>query len=102
MHYTFNIYRNGKKINTCFASYSDAEDMRASLISHDGYDSTITVRRVWRNEFIVQGHCDTYGWEDLCSEATRKEAMVRFREYRENEGDMPTWRHRLIRRKVQA
>lgn len=32
-----------KKIDTVFASYDDPEEMRRSLISHDGYSSDIVV-----------------------------------------------------------
>jgi hypothetical protein len=99
MSYTFKVYNHGKLINTCFASYPDAQEMRTSLINHDGYDSNITVLRVWRAEFIVQGNYGYgHGWEDLCSESRRKEALTRLREYRENEGG----RYRIICRKVQA
>jgi hypothetical protein len=100
MHYTFNVYNNGKLVDTCFANYPDAQEMRASLINHDGYDSTITVRRVWRSEFVVQGDYGYgHGWEDLCSESSRKEALARLSEYRDNERSAT---HRLICRKVQA
>lgn len=51
----------------------------------------------WRTEFIVQGNYGYgHGWEDECSEETRKEARDRLREYREN----GLGRYRLITRRV--
>ena len=41
----WNVYLNGKLIDTVFATGYDAEEMRRSLINHDGYDAGITVRR---------------------------------------------------------
>jgi hypothetical protein len=35
-----------------------------------------------------------YGWEDVTQEDTRKEALQRLREYRENE---PNYNHRIIK-----
>lgn len=46
IHTAYNVYLNGKLIETVF--YSEgflAEDIRKALISHDGYDSNITVRK---------------------------------------------------------
>lgn len=44
----FDVYLNGRLIDTVFANGYDAEEMRRSLINHDGYDSRITVRKVVR------------------------------------------------------
>jgi hypothetical protein len=45
-HQAWNVYLNGKKIDTVFCSRGDsASDVRRSLINHDGYDAGITVRR---------------------------------------------------------
>ncbi len=45
-HQAWNVYLNGKLIDTVFCSPSDtADDVRRSLIDHDGYDPGITVRR---------------------------------------------------------
>lgn len=46
-HRAFNVYRGRKLIDTVFATGYDAEDMRRSLIDHDGYpyDIRVTVRR---------------------------------------------------------
>ena len=41
----FDVYLNGRKIDTVFATNYDAEEMRRSLIDHDGYDSRIVVRK---------------------------------------------------------
>jgi hypothetical protein len=41
----WNVYLNGRLIDTVFANGYDAEEMRKSLISHDGYDSRIIVRK---------------------------------------------------------
>ena len=43
----FDVYLNGKKIDTVFYSAGtnvDADEVKRSLINHDGYDSGITVR----------------------------------------------------------
>lgn len=41
----WNVYLNGRLIDTVFATGYDAEEMRKSLIDHDGYDSRIIVRK---------------------------------------------------------
>jgi hypothetical protein len=48
-HRAFNVYLNGKNIDTVFYSSGtsvDADEVKRSLINHDGYDSEITVREV--------------------------------------------------------
>jgi len=43
---TFNVYLNGKKIDTVFWSGPcDSEEVKRSLINHDGYDPAINVRQ---------------------------------------------------------
>ena len=45
----FNVYRNGKNIDTIFYSDIDhitLEDVKKSLIDHDGYPHDIIVREV--------------------------------------------------------
>jgi hypothetical protein len=42
----FDVFLNSKEIDTVFATGYDAEEMRRSLINHDGYDSRIVVKRV--------------------------------------------------------
>ena len=45
-HQTWNVYLNGKLIDTVFCNHGDsAADVRRSLINHDGYDASITIRR---------------------------------------------------------
>ena len=42
----WNVYLNGKLIDTVFYDKScDAEYVRRGLISHDGYDDRITVKK---------------------------------------------------------
>ena len=42
----WNVYLNGKRIDMVFYTVDQtAEDVRKSLIAHDGYDARITVRR---------------------------------------------------------
>ena len=38
------VYLNGKKIDTVFAKGYDVEEMKKSLIEHDGYDPAIKVK----------------------------------------------------------
>lgn len=47
-------------------------------------------------EFVLQGRYG-HGWEDLCSEETRKEARVQLRCYQDNEGGT----YRIVRRAVE-
>ena len=49
MHQPFNVYLNGKLIDTVFYSASakvDADEVKRSLINHDGYDGGIKVVRL--------------------------------------------------------
>lgn len=39
----FDVYLNGKWIDTVFANGYDAEEMKRSLVDHDGYDFKIVV-----------------------------------------------------------
>ena len=46
---TFDVYLNGKVIDTVFYSKSanvDANEVKRSLVNHDGYDSGIEVIQV--------------------------------------------------------
>jgi hypothetical protein len=61
--------------------------------------ATTKSKRVPKTQVIhvVQGNYGYgHGWEDVTAEDTRKEALVRLREYRENEVGVP---FRLIRRR---
>jgi hypothetical protein len=40
----WNVYLAGRLIDTVFANGYTADEMRRSLIDHDGYDSRIVVR----------------------------------------------------------
>lgn len=42
-NYAYNVYLHGRLIDTVFANYRDSEEMRKSLINHDGYDPAILV-----------------------------------------------------------
>ena len=48
------------------------------------------------DEFEVQGNYGG-GWECVCSEDTRREAVLQLRCYNENE---PQYPHRLIKRRI--
>ena len=43
-------------------------------------------------DWVVQGWCEEYGWEDLTAEETREEGEQRLAEYDQHE---PEVRHRL-------
>ena len=49
----FNVYRDGKLMDTVFAAGYDAEEMRHSLINHDGYPHDI---RVTMRSRMTGGH----------------------------------------------
>ncbi len=45
-HQAWNVYNQGKRIDTVFYNPTcDADYVRRGLVDHDGYPSTITVRR---------------------------------------------------------
>jgi hypothetical protein len=45
----WNVYLGTKLLTTIYYTDDcDAEYVRSTLINHDGYDSRITVRRVWK------------------------------------------------------
>ena len=41
----FDVYLNGKWIDTVYAKGYDCEEMKRSLINHDGYNPNITVKK---------------------------------------------------------
>lgn len=58
--------------------------------------------RKTKDVFAVQQYTGTqHGWEDVCTEDTRKEAKQRLKEYRENQPEYPT-RIKVKREKVQG
>lgn len=98
----FNVYKGRKLIDTVFYSGDNttADDVRRSLIGHDGYDADIHVTKargkpkteLWH---MVQGNYG-HGWEDLTGSTDYKEAKANLKDYRENDPN-PT---RLIKRRV--
>jgi hypothetical protein len=59
---TFNVYLGGRKIDTVFYSGPgtdraglDREEVRRSLVGHDGYDSGIAVREDHTGENKTKG-----------------------------------------------
>jgi hypothetical protein len=47
----YDVYLNGELIDTVFQSDpSDAEEVKKSLINHDGYDSGIVVKKARRKK----------------------------------------------------
>ena len=96
--FSFNVWLDGKMIDTVFQSIGKKqtiaeaiEDVRKSLISHDGYSPSIRVtwpkgQRVTVDSFELRGrYPGQHGEELLCAENTRKEARDRLKEYREND-----------------
>ena len=53
-------------------------------------------QRTTRDEWQIWGNYG-YGWDEECSESTRKEALQRLREYRENGGGQYQLRKRRIK-----
>ena len=60
----FDVYIHGTWVDRVFDSADDPEEVRRSLVNHDGYSPSITVRaggkqvpkgRCWTNEEICQG-----------------------------------------------
>lgn len=61
----FDVFIDGTWVNRVFDSATDPEDVRRSLINHDSYSPSITVRlggkripkgRCWTEEEITLGH----------------------------------------------
>ena len=95
----FNIKRGRKIIDTVF--YNDlpkesAQDIEKALRARGEMpeDCYVTkVRRVLKDEFVMQANYGYgHGWEDECSEDSRKEINQRLKEYRENAGSAGTYR----------
>lgn len=51
----------------------------------------MTYVRKTRDEYVIEGNYG-YGWDEVCAEDTRRDALARLHEYRENE---PRYAHRL-------
>lgn len=95
----FNIKRGRKIIDTVF--YNDlpkqsASDVEKALLARGEMSSDCTVakvRRVLKDEFVMQANYGYgHGWEDEYSEASRKEINRRLKEYRENAGNVGSYR----------
>lgn len=108
MSYSFDVILNRKVVDTIFQTFSSGtrtelcESVKSSLINHDGYDPCIKVRfngRLTCDEWHVEGYYSYCGWECVTTETSRKEAMVRLKEYRENEAGTA---FRVVKRKVRA
>lgn len=99
----FNVYKGRKLIDTVFYSGNTetADDVKKSLINHDGYAADIRVTKARGKpttevQHIVQGHYG-HGWEDLTASTVYKEAQADLKAYRLND---PGNRTRLIKRRV--
>ena len=98
--YTFNIYLNGKRIDTVSYSTIGADYVKQSLVDHDGYDPDIRVLKTWNTEYVLQGNYG-YGFEDIGACSTRKAARIELRDYaNQNSGLIASFR--MIIRRVQA
>jgi hypothetical protein len=48
-HHAYDVFLNGKKIDTVFYSHAEpVDDVKRSLVNHDGYDYNIVVRKARR------------------------------------------------------
>jgi hypothetical protein len=95
----FNIKRGRKIIDTVFYNnypIESAADVEKALKSRGEMpdDCYVTkVRRKMKDEFVMQANYGYgHGWEDECTEETRAEANARLKEYRENAGNVGTYR----------
>lgn len=92
---TYNVYLNGKCIDTVFYTESGTikercESVKSSLINHDGYDPRIEVKwpkgqRVTVDIWELQanyGYGD--GYETICAGTKWREVKENLKEYREN------------------
>jgi hypothetical protein len=52
--------------------------------------------RKTEDEYQIHGNYG-YGWEEVCAEDNRKDAILRLREYRENQPEYPV---RLMKKRV--
>ena len=98
---TYNIYLNGKKINTVFyPEGTESSYVYDGLVNHDGYDQDIKIRKEWTKEYVIQGNYG-HGYEDIGACETYASALTELREYRTNQ-TRPAGQFRLITRKVQS
>lgn len=62
----FDVFRNGEWVDTVFANGYTAEEMRVSLINHDGYDPNIKVRPSTGQSFKRSKRFDSHGHAKKC------------------------------------
>lgn len=96
---SYNVRLNGKLIDKVFYSGIDltTDEVKASLVNHDGYHPDINVSRKTQVEYVVQGNYG-YGWEDLTAANNEREAKANLRDYQINDNS-PV---RLIKRRVKV
>ena len=76
-----------------------AEEVKKSLINHDGYDDAIIVtkvRRTLKSEYVIQGNYG-YGWDCEATEETLEAARAMLKYYRDN---APQGVYRIVHRRV--
>lgn len=92
--FAFNVWLENKLIDTVFydaggKTIADKIDyVKRSLIGHEGYDHAIRVtwpkdQRITETVFELHGDYGQ-GFELLCSETSKREALQRKKEYMEN------------------
>lgn len=91
----YNVYLNGKCIDTVFSTESGTitercESVKRSLINHDIYDPCIEVKwpkgqRVTVDTWELRANYGCgYGYETISAGTTRREVKQNLKEYREN------------------
>lgn len=100
----FNVYKGRKKIDTVFYSGNfTTDDVRRSLVGHDGYDDDIRVTKArgpatTEVQHVVQvDYGCGQGFEDVSASTNRAEAKDDLKAYRTN---CPQYASRLIKRRV--
>lgn len=97
----FNVYKGRKLIDTVsYTGNESADDVRKSLISHDGYADDIRVTKARGKpttevQHIVQCHYGQ-GWEDVTASTDYMEAKADYKAYQQNH----SYPSRLIKRRV--
>jgi hypothetical protein len=62
----FDVFRNGEWVDTVFFNGHTAEEVRVSLINHDGYDPNIKVRPSTGKTFKNSKRFDSHGHSKKC------------------------------------
>lgn len=82
---TFNVRLSGKLIGSVtYEGDVSADEVRESLINHDGYDPQIKVTRRTQLVHVVQGNYGQ-GWEDLTADTDYRRALSNLKDYRQND-----------------